>query len=131
MKLLLIEGTFKMSTFQAGVQYNDFKGSVAADQSDETRLLSYLKDKKLILEGETLVAFRIVFNENHGREITQPGIVAYLSNAGPVSAGDIVRAIDVDMSTAKLFSFLKRFDLVLTSKDVDLSDVIVDGPHYD
>lgn len=122
----------KLTTFKAGVQYNDYKGTVAADRADEIAFLDHIKELGLAHEGERLAGYRIVFNENHGAEISKPGVVAYLYEAeGFVEKPAAIRAIDVDIPIAKLFSFFKRFDLVLTIKDMDLEDVPVDGPHYD
>ncbi len=117
--------------FSARVQYNDFKGSVAADQADEIALLKYLQDKGLAKEDEIVIGVRAGFNGNHGGEVQKPRIVVYLAAKGwdQVSPKK-VRAIDIDMTTAKLFSFYKRFDLVMTYRGADMDGVEVDGPHY-
>ncbi len=117
--------------FSARVQYNDFKGSVAADQADEIALLKYLQEEGLAQEDEIVIGVRVVFNGKQGQEVPKPGIVAYLVAMGwdQVSPKK-VRAVDIDMTTAKLFSFYKRFDLVMTYRGADMDGVEVDGPHY-
>lgn len=122
-----------MNTFEAGVQYNDFKGTAAADRADELSFRDYLKEVGLCSADEIVVGIRIGFAGNHGREMETVGVVAYLF-AGGSAGGDApkdVRAVEVDITTAKLFSFFKRFDMVMTTKGLDLSQALVDGPHYD
>ncbi|WP_374425393.1 hypothetical protein [Paracoccus sp. (in: a-proteobacteria)] len=72
-----------------------------------------------------------MFNGKQGQEVRKPGIVAYLVAMGwdQVSPKK-VRAVDIDMTTAKLFSFYNRFDLVMTYRGADMDGVEVDGPHY-
>jgi hypothetical protein len=120
-----------MSIFKAGVQYDDFTGTVAADIADRVEMLKHLQEKGLAKDTEGVVGYRIVFGGNHGREIEQPGIVVYLREGGFDKPSSMVRAVDVPMSTAKFFSFFKRFDLVMTQKGMSFDDVEVDGPHYD
>lgn len=119
------------NTFKAGVQYNDFTGTVAADQSDELSLAKYLQKLNLADENERVVSVRLSFGGNHGADI-EPGVVVYLVKADQfVEKPARVRAIEIDMPTAKLFSFYKRFDLVMTNKSVDLTLAEIDGPQYD
>ncbi|OIQ42809.1 MAG: hypothetical protein BM560_01100 [Roseobacter sp. MedPE-SWde] len=122
-----------MNVFQAGTQYNDYLGTVAADRSDNLALLDHLKQLGIANNDDRLAGFRIVFNENSGNEVDIPGLVAYLYTGpeGEFSAAPKeIRAVDVRMPIAQLFSFLKRFDLVLTNKSLDLTEAQVDGPHY-
>ncbi len=119
-----------MDIFQAGVQYNDFEGSVAADKSDTKALIEFLKQQGLANEAERLVGIRIAFNENAEREIHSPGVVAYLVESEEfVQTPESVRAVEIDIPIAILFSFFKRFDLVMTKRAMDLSKAHVDGPH--
>ena len=122
-----------MNTFEAAVQYNDFKGTAAADRADELSFQDYLRQVGLCSQDEVVVGIRIGFTGNHGREIETVGVVAYLFSGGR-AGGDAprdVRGIEVEITTAKLFSFFKRFDMVMTTKGLDLSQALVDGPHYD
>ncbi|OBY25100.1 hypothetical protein [Leisingera sp. JC1] len=123
-----------MNVFNAGTQYNDYLGTVAADRSDNLALLDHLKQLGVAGEDDRLAGFRIAFNGNPGNAVDSPGLVVYLYT-GPegefVAAPDKIRAVDVEMPIAQFFSFLKRFDLVLTNKSLDLNGAQVDGPHYD
>lgn len=121
-----------MNTFEAGVQYNDYEGTVAADKSDMLRLQDFLREQNLCSADEIVVGMRIGFAGNHGREMEKLGVIAYLKS-GNYSNGDApknVRAVDVNITTATFFSFFKRFDMVMTAKGLDLSQAKVDGPHY-
>jgi len=115
-----------MNEFQARVQYNDFTGTVAADRADDKSFIQYLRDNGLAGEDEELAGYRIVFNENPGQEILDPGVVTYLCQAKEFEKRPgQVRAVEVNIPTAKLFSFLKRFDLVMTRSGMNLDDATV------
>ena len=67
-----------MDTFNAGVQYNDFKGTVAADISDNVALADYLVSLGKAEKGERVIGFRIASGENQGTPVTEVSLVAYL-----------------------------------------------------
>ena len=119
-----------MSDFVASVQYNDLKGTVAADRSDTESMAQYLVGEGLAAEGERVIGYRISFNENHGNEY-EPGVLVYLQKGSFDDPDKVVRAVDIGMTGPKFFSFFKRFSLVLMQDGLDLSNVTVDGPHYD
>lgn len=122
-----------MNVFNAGVQYNDFTGTVAADRSDENSLSKYLFSQGLTEEDEIVIGFRFGFSENHGREVDLESAVIYLKkNVGEFEkAPKSVRAIDVPMTLSQFFSFFKRFDLVANIDGLELGETEVDGPHYE
>lgn len=122
----------QMDTFKAGVQYNDFKGTVAADISDNVALSDYLVSLGKAESDERVVAFRIVSSENQGTPVADVSLLAYLlrsTDFEPTPAE--VRAVDVRVTPNQALSFFKRFDLVAGHRGVDLSNTRVDGPHYD
>lgn len=119
-----------MSDFVANVQYNDFRGTVTADRSDTERMADYLVGKGLAADDERVIGYRISFMGNHGEEY-EPGILIYLQKGSFDNPDDVVRAVDVEMTAPKFFSFFKRFSLVLMQDGLDLSNVEIDGPHYD
>lgn len=120
-----------VNMFKAGVQYNDFTGTVAADGSDELSFTDYLKKANLADDYERVVSFRVSFGGNHGSDMEKPGILAYLVKADTfVESPEKVRAVEVDMTMAQLFSFFKRFDLVMSNKAMQLSQTEVVGPDY-
>jgi hypothetical protein len=119
-----------MSTFTAGVQYNDLKGSVAADRSDNVAIADHLVGLGVAKLGERVVGYRISFNENPGNEIS-PSVVFYLQEGSFDDPAAVIRAIDIEMSIQKLFSFFKRFDMVMTVDGETFDDIEVHGPQYD
>ncbi len=122
-----------MNIFEASVQYNDFKGSTASDRSDNESLVQYLISQGFADDDELVIGCRFGFSGNHGQEVYVNSVVIYLKkNVGEFEkAPEIVRAIDIPMTLPKLFSFFKRFDLVMNVDGLDLDATKVDGPHYD
>ena len=118
-----------MSDFVASVQYNDLKGTVAADRSDTESMAQYLVGEGLAADDERIIGYRISFNGNHSNEY-EPGVLIYLQKGAFDDPAKVVRAVDIQMTGPKFFSFFKRFDLVMTRDMLDLSGVTVDGPHY-
>lgn len=117
--------------FSAGVQYDDFKGSVAADRADTLSLLNHLRTQGWANANEGIVGLRVGFGGNPGRPIPEPSVVVYLvEGEGYVQQPKKVRAVEVNIPIAELFSYFKRFDLVMTNKGLDLSEAKVNGPHY-
>jgi hypothetical protein len=121
-----------MDTFNAGVQYNDFKGTSAADISDNVALADYLVSQGKALAGDRVVGFRIASGENRGTPVEEVSLVAYLLNSDKFEpAPTSVRAVEVRVSPGEALAFFKRFDLVAMRRGVDFSNTKVDGPHYD
>lgn len=119
-----------MSTFEAGVQYNDHQGTVAADGADNLSMKDFLIERGLASPEEFVIGYRISFGDNHGREI-EPGLTVYLSKGTFDEPANVVRAVDVSISTSKFFSFLKRFDMVMTLRGLQLDGVSVEGPVHE
>ncbi|MDN3647103.1 hypothetical protein QWY75_12900 [Pontixanthobacter aestiaquae] len=114
--------------FTASTQYNDFKGTVAADRSDGELISDYLNSKGLSGENERVVGWRLIFSENSGQEISHPGLVVYLAPAEENPSR--IRAVELQLSNAEWFKYFKRFDLVMTVNGSDFSGIEIDGPHY-
>ncbi|MEE3316677.1 MAG: hypothetical protein VX202_02865 [Pseudomonadota bacterium] len=120
-----------MNQFVAHVQYDDYKGTVAADRSDESSLVEMLREKGIVNAGERLVALRFSFWENPSRAIEEISLIAYLVNGELKQEHEELRAIDFEIPVSEFFRYFKRFDLVMSANGVDLSNATVDGPHYD
>ena len=121
-----------MNTFNAGVQYDDFKGTVAADISDNVGLTNFLVSRGKAEENERVVGFRIASGENRGTPVTEVSLVAYLLRSAEFEpAPTAVRAVEVYLTPGEALAFFKRFDLVAMQRGVDFTNTQVDGPHYD
>jgi len=112
--------------FRAAVQYNDLKGSAAADKADVTSASKWLTKNGLINDGEYVVGTSMFAGENHGRH-QDPVHVTFLitglkgynnipemieSSEGPMQ----VREVQVDMNVADFFALFKRFEVTLSTK---------------
>lgn len=53
-------------TFTAAVQYDDWKGTAAADDADNTSLSAWLRTNGYADEGDVLVGVQMSVGENHG-----------------------------------------------------------------
>ena len=120
-----------MTTFKAGVQYDDFKGTVAADISDTLSISKHLVSLGKASNDERVIAFRIGSSAVSGSAVTDVSLVAYLTDAKEFEPSPIsVRAVEVSVTPGEALAFFKRFDLVAKRDNIDLSATNVDGPHY-
>lgn len=122
-----------MSTFKAGTQYGDWKGTAAADcYGGGIEVEDYLEKKKLLKPGERCVAMSFSVAENQrGRKMTVYG-TAYLVHG--VSVQDIqsefdaepdaipVREVTFNLTHDDFVSVFKRFDVTLTLRGLNLED---------
>lgn len=113
--------------FRAGVQYNDSKGTAAADDHDSLALSHYMQSQGLIQNGETIVGVKMFSGEVHGSVQNQPvSVTAYviaaagfegaaraLESDGPLD----VREIRFDIDLAKFFGLFKRFEIAISRYD--------------
>jgi hypothetical protein len=68
-----------MKRLVASTQYGDWKGSVRADDSGFRESLGQLLvEKKLVNEGEHLIAASLWVGENHGKKLGMVSVEAYL-----------------------------------------------------
>ncbi|WP_345873917.1 hypothetical protein [Shewanella algae] len=113
-----------METFKASVQYNDLKGSAAADRADMTDAAKWLKDNGHI-NDEFVVGISMWAGENHGTH-NDPVSVKFLvtelvgydnipemlqASGEPIQ----VKEIRVDMNIADFFALFKRFEITLSN----------------
>jgi len=120
-----------MQSFRAATQYNDYTGTVAADRSDNLSFGDLLVERGLKHADEHVVGFEIVFNENSGQAIPNPGIVAFVGQGSSIAevaqqmenGGSFkLRAIEVDLSIADFFRYFKRFNVMLSNSSLKLND---------
>ena len=117
-----------METFKASVQYGDWHGTAAADNTDFHKgLHGYLETKQLMKPGEFLIAASLWVGEG------STYIHAYLFEGGP-SYGDIlnqlaeidepvpVREVTITLPLQEFLKLFKRFNVILTWQDLPLAD---------
>lgn len=113
-----------MGQFTASVQYNDLKGSAAADRSDVGGASKWLKDNSYINDGEYVIGISIFVGESHGVHrdpISVEFLVSELRGYDNIpemikATGEPieVRQILVEMNLIDFFSFFKRFSVTLS-----------------
>ena len=121
-------------TFKASVQYNDWKGSSAADSADQNGPSDWIRENGHMNDGEFLLGVKMFAGENHGVHkdpvyveflIATPGdyenVKAMIEgNAGPIE----VRSVRIDMKLSEFFGLFKRFDVTLSR------DSMLEGLEY-
>ncbi|MEN3785464.1 hypothetical protein ABDZ30_04755 [Aeromonas veronii] len=113
-----------MEIFKASVQYNDLKGSVAADRADMTDAEKWLKANGHITD-EFVVGISMWVGENHGTH-EDPVNVKFLvtelnehtsipemlqTSGSPIK----VKEICVDMNIADFLALFKRLEITLSN----------------
>ncbi len=111
--------------FIASVQYDDLKGSAAADRADKNGPEEWLQSKGHKDKNEFLLGVVMYAGENHGAH-KDPVYVDFLlatpgdhdsikskidSDRGPVE----VRKVSVEMNLVEFFGLFKRFSVALSS----------------
>ncbi len=115
--------------FSASAQYNDFKGSAAADHADLSAAGDWLKKAGVINHGELLVGYEMYVSP--GLSVasgtitistsfllaTTDGLDAF---AERVKSGEDIslRKVSRDLSPVEFFSLFKRFNVTLSSNGI-------------
>ena len=110
--------------FKASVQYDDWKGSAAADNADKGDASDWLEKKGLIQKGEFLLGITLYTGESHGSHkdpvsveflLATPGdhdsVKAMIDTGTPV----VVRRVRADMKIVEFFGLFKRFSIYMSS----------------
>lgn len=117
-----------MPTFSGHVQYDDWKGTVAADESDHIGIRRYLEKQGLIRDGEFVVGLEMYSGAALGTE-RHFSVRVFLVEAGSFEGAvqlavtnDPVEVIvrDLPLSLEQFLSFFKRFDVNLTRNGLEL-----------
>jgi hypothetical protein len=114
-----------MQNFRASVQYNDLKGSVAADNADMNYARKWLLERGHIQQSECLIGISMSIGENHGVH-TDPVYVTFLISElkGYQNIPEMiqdsneplqVKKISIDMNVTEFFALFKRFEVTLSS----------------
>lgn len=115
--------------FKASVQYNDLKGSAAADRADFDDAEKWLSEKARIQDGEHLVGIKVFIGDSHG-DCNETIFVEFLIDLdlrdiqrlpGTEDSPVELKRVRADMSINEFFSLFKRFEITL-SPDGDLEN---------
>ena len=111
--------------FKAAVQYDDWKGSSAADSADKGDARDWLMGKGLIQEGEFLIGMTLSAGENHGSHKDPVNVEFLLTSPGDhdnvkamidsTDAPIVVRRVSAQMKLVEFFGLFKRFSVNLSS----------------
>lgn len=128
----------RTESFRANVQYNDLKGTAAADDHDQHTITDHLKENGLIQDGDTVVGVKFWSGEVHGRTQGRPvSVSVYVVNAvgfeQAARALDGEGAVDVrevrfEMDLAEFFGLFKRFEVAISrfgqviDRDLNIQD---------
>jgi hypothetical protein len=111
-------------TFTASAQYNDWKGSAAADNSDHKSIHDLLEEQGLITENDFLLAFSFWSGEGSLfiRAFVLEGADNYENAQGALELHDPipVKRADLKITMEQFFELFKRFDIVLCSSGLKL-----------
>jgi hypothetical protein len=112
-----------MTRFSAHVQYDDWKGSAAADDADGRAIRKYLRDNGLLGDGEFVVGFELYSGESHFavrafiiEAGNYEGAVKEVTQSEPLQT----KVRELPLSRDQFFDLFKRFNIVLTQKGLDL-----------
>ena len=111
--------------FSASVQYDDYKGTTAADNQDINDVYKYLEKKQQRNKNEFIVGISLYAHDlalNPSRELSvrfflsdlqgESDVPTLIKSKNPLS----VKEIKIDMSYREFFQLFKRFNLTLSPK---------------
>jgi hypothetical protein len=118
--------------FEASVQYNDWVGTCAADDSDIKDIWQFLKNGKHIAVDEFLIGIK-VYMEPMGMEPIRQELDTFSLTAVVISAANRdeaeaymrnppfrAREIDgIELSAYEFLKLFKRFDICLTARGLE------------
>lgn len=111
--------------FNASVQYDDYKGTTAADKQDINDVYKYLekkqqRNKNEFIVGISLYTYNLALNPSHELSVRfflsdlqgESDVPTLIKSKNPLS----VKEIKIDMSYREFFQLFKRFNLTLSPK---------------
>ena len=120
-----------MTTFGASVQYNDWKGTVAADDADTRDVRKLLSERGELSDGEFLVGVELWLGEMHGDELKRPSVKALIVDAENYEAAEQnfyatedplpLKVIEMDLSMDEFLLLFKRFAVSISWQGLDLT----------
>ncbi len=120
-----------MNTFGASVQYNDWKGTVAADDANKDDIHKLLRDRGEISDGEFLLGVELWLGEMHGGKLQRPFVKALIIDAENYEAAEQnfyatedplpLKVIEMDLSMDEFLLLFKRFAVSISWQGLDLT----------
>lgn len=101
------------------IQYNDYKGEAAADNSDVLSVSRWLKEEGHLGEDESVVGISMSVGENQGKH-EDPVYVRFLvlnydEYQSVIRKNPIpVKVIDLEMAIADFLALFKRFEVAIS-----------------
>lgn len=96
----------------AGVQYNDFVGSIAFDNADKNTLIDFLKQQGEAKAGEFVLGYEVFVHPGSLNDSTDIKVVVHLGN---ISTED-VRTVEVTVGVLQFLKFFKRINFVAENR---------------
>lgn len=116
----------------ASVQYNDFRGTAAADRSFEKSLTDHLKGQKLLVDNDLIVGTKFFDLDsdsgNDGKAIVYvykinitgyKNIDEYLKNEEVPK----IDTVELGLNRGEFFNLFERFEIVLISSGFEGLDI--------
>jgi len=111
--------------FSASVQYNDWKGTAAADDADNLSVQAFFRANGLPIDAH-IVAVRAYYLSAAPGKISVRGVYAdgrgFDSVQAQIESADTLRfkEIELELTFADFFKMFKRFNVVLPQKGLGL-----------
>jgi len=116
----------------ACAKYNDWKGSIAADDSDQESINSWIRENYNVKDDEYIVGLEFFAGESHGEHLDPINVQILLLTlennetiqdvldriSGPIQ----LRAIEKEINLLDFYSLFKRFSISM-SKTVGMLDI--------
>ncbi|CAN7501003.1 hypothetical protein [Mesorhizobium caraganae] len=111
--------------FTAGVQYNDWKGTAAADEADNSSAQEFFRKRGVPKDG-FVVAIRAYYLSIAPKIVSVRAVYAdgdgYDTVNSQVTSAETLqlKELDIELTFEEFFGLFKRFNIVFTSKDMGL-----------
>ncbi|WP_221076563.1 hypothetical protein [Agarivorans aestuarii] len=108
-----------MTTFKASTQYNDWNGSIAADDNESDFLLEHLRKKGLIADRDVIVGAEFTYIDTD-KVIIECLVMQLekgqsLQNVLAANATLRLKKRQLEVSLLQFFSFFRRLNITLSS----------------
>jgi len=120
------------ATFTASAQYDDWKGSCAADNIAHDDLFDLLKARKLMSDGEFPVGVKVYIGENQGGKVEAPYLEVLLIDRGDFDSANAalkamkdpvpLKAVRLELTMDSFFGLFKRFRFALSPWGLDMEN---------